>query len=80
MIINAAKTKILVSTSKTLEVLRDLQLEQVDLFGYLASRITSDADCKGELKIRLAMSMATMVKLTKMWKSKAVSPNTNYDR
>ena len=71
MIINAAKTKVLTNTRKTLEVLVDGgKLEQVDSFGYLGSRITNDADCKGEVKTRLAMGMATMVKLTKMWKTR----------
>ena len=57
------------NTSKTLEVLVDGdKLQQVDQFGYLGSRITSDADCKGVVKTRFAMDMATMVKLIKMWK------------
>ena len=39
------------------------------------SRITSDADCKGDVKTRLAVGMVAMVKLTKMCKNKAISRN-----
>ena len=45
-------------------------MKQIDSFGYLGSRIMNDADCKGEVKTRLAMCMAAMVKLIKMWKKK----------
>ena len=32
--------------------------------------------CRGEVKIRLAMGMVAMVKLTKLWKNKALGSNT----
>ncbi len=70
---------VVTNTSKTLEIMVDEgKLEQVQSFGYLGIRITTDADCAGagEVKTRLAMGMAAMVKLTKMWKNKAVSTNT----
>ena len=73
---NATNMKVMANTRKTLEVLvDDRKLEQVDSFGYLGSRKTNDANCKVEVKSRLAMSMAAMVKLTKMWKNKATSNN-----
>ena len=75
MIINAAKMKVMRKTSKTLEVLvHGGKLEHVDSFAYL-SRITSEADCKAEVKTRLVLDtllpchgMVAMVKLTKMLK------------
>lgn len=77
MVINAAKTKVLTNTGKTLEVMVEGgKLEQVESFGYLGSKLTADADCAGEVKTRLAIGMAAMVKLTKMWKNKAISTNT----
>ncbi len=55
--INAAKTKMLTNTIKALEVMVDGgKLEQVESFGCLVSRITTDADCAGEVKTRLAMA------------------------
>ena len=50
-------------------------LEQVDSFIYLGSRITS-TDCVVEVKSRLAMGMAVMVKLTGVWKNKSISTVT----
>ena len=53
-------------------------LEQVDSFIYLGSRITS-TDCVVEVKSRLAMGMAVMVKLTGVWKNKSISTTSeNY--
>jgi len=48
------------------------QLEQVDSFVYLGSSIKNNTDCAGEVKSRLAMGMAVMGKLTKIWKNKFV--------
>ena len=78
MIINSAKTKVATYTSKTLEVLVDAsKLEQVDLFGYFGNRITDEACCIDEVKTRLAMSVAAIINLAKMWKkNKAISTNT----
>ena len=43
---------------------------------YLGSGVRSDAGCTAEVKSRLAMGMAVMIKLTRIWKNKAVSTNT----
>ena len=51
-------------------------LEQVDSFVYLGSRVTKDADCNVEVKSRLAMGTSVMIKLTKVWKNKAISSKT----
>ena len=76
MLINASKTKVMTNTDEELEIMVDGgMLEQVDSFIYLGSRITS-TDCVVEVKSRLAMGMAVMVKLTGVWKNKSISTIT----
>lgn len=77
MKINATKTKVMTNTDKVLEIrVVDGKLEQVDSFVYLGSRVKKDADCNGEVKSRLAMGTMVMIKLTKLWKNKAISTKT----
>jgi len=77
MAINAAKTKVMTSTGEELAIcVEDGKLEQVDTFVYLGSGVRSDADCTADVKSRLAMGMTAMIKLTRMWRNKAVSINT----
>jgi len=42
-------------------------------YTYLGSRVTYDADCTTEVKLRLAMGMVLMLKI---WKNKSVSTLT----
>jgi hypothetical protein len=77
MKINAAKTKVMTNTDTLLDIrVINGRLEQVDSFVYLGSRITKDADCNVEVKSRLAMGTSVMIKLTKVWKDKAISSMT----
>jgi len=77
MLINATKTKVMTNTEDILEItVTGGQLEQVDSFVYLGSSIKYNTDCVGEVKSRLAMGMAVMGKLTKIWKNKSVSITT----
>ena len=77
MMINAAKTKVMTNTDESFRIVVEAgTLEQVTSFTYLGSRITSDAECSGEVKSRLAMGMSAMVELTKIWKNKSVSTVT----
>ena len=77
MLINSAKTKVMTSTADTLTVMAEgVKLEQVESFPYLGSRISKDGDCEKEVKARMAIGMTVMVKLTKMWKNKAISNST----
>ena len=70
------KQKSMTNTDEELEIMVDGgMLEQVDSFIYLGSRITS-TDCVVEVKSRLAMGMAVMVKLTGVWKNKSISTIT----
>jgi hypothetical protein len=75
--INASKTKVMTNTDEVLEVfVAGVGLKQVDNFTYLGSKISNDAKCSGDVKSRLAMGMAVMVKLTKVWKNKSISTQT----
>jgi len=77
MLVNATKTKVMSNNDFTLEISVDGgRLEQVDSFTYLGSRVTSNADCVSDVKSRLAMGMAVMIKLTRRWKNKSVSTIT----
>ena len=77
MSINARKTKVMTNTDDALEIeVSAGRLEQVNSFVYLGSRVTKDADCASEVKSRLAMGMAVMIKLTKLWKNKSISSST----
>jgi len=40
------------------------------------AKVTSNADCVSDVKLRLAMGMAVMIKLTRLWKNKSVSTIT----
>jgi len=75
MKMNAAKMKTKTNTEE-IEVGTKI-LEQVNSFMYLGCGVTKDADCANEVKSRLAIGMATMVKLAKVWKDKSISNSTN---
>ena len=77
MLINATKTKVMTNNDCTLEITVDGgRLEQVDYFTYLGSQVTSNADCVNDVKSRLTMGMAVMIKLTRLRKNKSVSTIT----
>ena len=46
------------------------QLEEVMAFKYLGATLTKDGRSTAEIKIRLAIATASMVKLNKIWSSK----------
>ena len=74
---NAAKTKTMTNTEVTLEIeVGAKRLEQANSFVYLGCRVTKYSDCPNEVNSRLAMGMATMVKLVNVWKNKSRS-NSN---
>jgi len=78
MLINATKKKVMTNNDYTLEISVDGgRLEQVNSFTYLDSRVTSNADCVSDVKSRLAMGDAVMIKLTRLWKNKSDSTITN---
>jgi hypothetical protein len=77
MLINASKTKVMISTNEVLDIVVDgNRFEQVDSFVYLGSEIANDSDCRLEVKARMTMGMAAMIKLTRLWKNKSVSTST----
>jgi len=76
-LISATKTKVMANNGCVLEISVDGgKLEQVDPSTYLGSKVTSDADCVCYVKSRLALGMAVIIKLTKIWRNKSVSMNT----
>jgi hypothetical protein len=77
MLINAAKTKVLTNTCEILHItVEGGVFEQVDSFTYLGCIVTNDGDCNTDIKSRLAMGMAVMIKLTQVWKNKGISTAT----
>jgi len=77
MLINAKKTKVMTNDDYMLEISVDGgRLEQVDSFTSLGSRVTSNADCASDVKSRLAIGTAVMIKLTRLRKNKSVSTIT----
>ena len=77
MIINASKTKVMSNTGDVMEILvQGGRLERVNSFVYLGSRISNDGDCNADVKSRLAMGMARMINLVKVWKNKSISNST----
>ena len=68
---NAPTTKVMTKQEQDTGGLVDGgKMEHVGSFGCWGSRITNDADCKAEVKTRLAMGVTAMVNLTKLWKKK----------
>jgi len=57
------------TAEEALEIMVDGQrLEQIHSFVNFMSRVTNNADC--EVKLRRAMVLVVVVKLTKMWGNK----------
>ena len=52
------------------------RLAQVNSLVYLGYRVTKDVNCANEVKSRLTIGMAIMVKLAKVWKHKSISNST----
>ena len=77
--INTSKTKVL-TTAQVSEPLnitcQHERLEQVDHFKYLGVWITSQGDCKEEIRSRLGMARSVIAELTPIWKDRAVSKQT----
>ena len=66
MLMNATKTKAMTNNNYPLEISVDGgRLEQINSFTYLGSQVTSNADCVSDVKSRLAMGMAVMIKFDK---------------
>jgi len=80
MLMNATKTKVMTNNDYMLEISVDGgRLEQVGSFMYLGSRVTSNADCVSDVKSRLAMGMAVMIKLTRLWIINQLVPSLSCD-
>ena len=51
-------------------------IEKVNDFKYLGAYISDNARCEKEIKTRLAMALASMVKYNKIWRNKKITVNT----
>ena len=72
MEVSAEKSKVMVnSRAKTHSTIKmnGVALENVEQFKYLGSTLTYDGTSNKEIKIRLAVAMAAMLRLNKIWKS-----------
>lgn len=75
--INVEKTKTMSLNGNETKIMCDGQrLEQVHRFRYLGSWIEDVAECKTEVKARLAMGTTVLAHMTKVWKSHDVSKET----
>lgn len=74
---NKTKTMVFGDTTMEQEICIDgIQLENVEDFTYLGSKMTHDLDCKSEIKVRTAKGMTALKALDKVWKSKSISLRT----
>ena len=79
MEISSEKSKVMVNSgdNATAQIsMNGQQLEEVMAFKYLGATLTKDGRSSAEIKIRLAIAIASMVKLNKIWSSKDVSFST----
>jgi len=77
LLINESKTKTM-ATNGGICVIRinNNILEQVDTFPYLGSLITEDANCKKEIRARLAKGYSVCTGLYKIWQNHGISTIT----
>ena len=76
MEISSKKSKVMVTSGDNTTVqisMNDQQLEEVMAFKYLGATLTKDGRSTAEIKMRLAIATASMVKLNKIWSSKDIS-------
>ena len=80
MEISAEKSKVLVNNDRT-TLKTEIQmngeiLEEVDNFKYLGAIINKEGNSTQEIKTRLAIAIAAMTKLSKIWNSSVISTRT----
>jgi len=77
LLLNVKKTQVMVvdnsRTDNSAFVLDGEEINEVDEFIYLGSKITKDCSSKVEIRRRLAMARATTINMTTVWKSKGIS-------
>ena len=76
MQISSKKSKVMVNSGDNTTVqisMNGQQLEEVMAFKYLGATLTKDGRSTAEIKIRLAIATASMVKLNKIWSSKDIN-------
>jgi len=83
MEVSAEKSKILIvgRERKTLAQPNQIngdELEMVDSFEYLGSKITADGKCSEEIRNRLAMATSSLINLNNIWKNSNITIKTKY--
>ena len=76
--LNTKKTKIMTtaSTGKVMIKLGNEEIETVENFIFLGSKINSDNDCTPEIRRRIAMGREAMISMNKVWKSRDIKLST----
>ena len=79
--INAEKSKIMIVGKEKTVLAHTIQvmgkdLETVDLFKYLGSKITADGKCSEEVRSRLAVATASLKNLSSIWRNSGISVKT----
>ena len=78
LVINAEKTKSMRINTKSNESIRlgHVDIEDVESFTYLGSRITKDGNSQNEIATRLSRARQTFGRLGHIWNSRKISQNT----
>jgi len=83
MEVSAEKSKILIIGKERKTLAQPIQingddLEMVDSFEYLGSKITADGKCSEEICNRLAMATSSLINLNNIWKNSNITIKTKY--
>ena len=76
MEMSSEKSKVLVNSASNTAAeiyMNGQQLEEVDAFKYLGATLTKDGRSTTEIKIRIAMAISSMTKLTTIWRNREIS-------
>src|ERR1700733_9104099 len=75
--INMGKTKCMALKGEQCNIkVQEIRIEQVDIFVYLGSLITEDAECSKEISVRIGRGHAVGADLMKVWKSHKIKVST----
>lgn len=79
LFLNASKTKVMSNTGKSISIMADgVELEVVDVFQYLGANISNNAECRTDIKKRLAMASSIITRLKPTLCNNLVSTNTKW--
>jgi hypothetical protein len=74
LLLNVAKTKVMTNTAERINIkVNGTALEQVDVFQYLGANITSEGECRSDIRKRLAIATDVLAKLKPIWKNRGIT-------